>query len=106
MWHNHLSKKEIQKIRISLSLFCSIILICSVIIIAVEIKTVSAESDTEDGSITNDPPLAYDKWVTTNVNTPIDITLPSSDQDQNDRLTASITISPLNGKLSDMALLT
>ncbi len=50
----------------------------------------------------NNPPFAHDESVTTSVNKPIDITLPSSDPDQNDDLTASIVFQPSNGVLSDI----
>jgi tetratricopeptide (TPR) repeat protein len=50
----------------------------------------------------NNPPSAHDTTVTTNVNKPIDITLPASDPDQSDELTASIVSAPSSGTLSDI----
>ncbi len=45
------------------------------------------------------PPTATNQSVTTNQNTPVDITLAGSDQDQNDTLTAHIVTPPLHGTL-------
>ena len=50
----------------------------------------------------NNPPFAHDESVTTIVNKPIDVTLPVSDPDQNDELTASIVFQPSNGVLSNI----
>jgi hypothetical protein len=52
--------------------------------------------------VSNAIPIAGNQSGTTNMNTPIDITLDASDNDTNDDLTADIVSIPSNGKLSDI----
>ena len=52
---------------------------------------------TSNGS--NHPPIPTNQSITTDMNTPIDITLGASDQDANDDLIATIETNPLHGSL-------
>jgi tetratricopeptide (TPR) repeat protein len=71
-------------------------------------KVNDGKADSNSAQITvtisqeNKPPSAHGTTVTTNMDTPIDITLPASDPDPNDELTASIVSAPFNGILSDI----
>jgi tetratricopeptide (TPR) repeat protein len=51
-------------------------------------------------STTNIPPTATNQSVSTNQNTPIDITLTGNDPDKNDTLTAAIVTNPSHGTLT------
>ena len=63
-------------------------------------QTVSSNPTTTD-NITNQPPVAQDQSVQTNINTSTNITLSAIDMNQNDELTAKIISYPSNGVLSN-----
>ena len=50
----------------------------------------------------NHPPSAIDQSITTNTNTPVDITLAGSDPDKKDSLTAAIVTTPSHGTLGNI----
>ena len=56
----------------------------------------------DNSIITNHPPSASGKKVTTNSDTPIVIILPFSDVDQNDKLISFIVSQPSNGRLGNI----
>jgi hypothetical protein len=62
----------------------------------------AASNQTQQISSSNTAPTATDQSVTTNLNTPVDITLAGSDPNQNDTLTAAIVTNPSHGTLGDI----
>ena len=64
--------------------------------------TVNQLPSSSKAIVTNHPPTAGDQSVTTNKNTPVDITLGASDPDLNDTLTAQIVSQPSHGKLNEI----
>ena len=59
-------------------------------------------TDNTEQIVTNQPPVANDQSVTTDVNKPVDIRLTASDLDKNDRLIAKTVALPSHGTLSDI----
>jgi caspase domain-containing protein/Big-like domain-containing protein len=57
------------------------------------------EQSASTSNSSNHPPVPANQSVTTEMNTPVDITLGASDQDTNDDLTATIVSNPLHGNL-------
>ena len=50
----------------------------------------------------NHNPSATDQSITTNLNTPVNVTLAGSDPDSNDTLTAAIVTNPSHGTLGNI----
>ena len=61
--------------------------------------TSQQEESVTPSIVSNRPPIPNNQSVTTDMNTPIDITLGASDQDTDDDLTAKIISNPLHGSL-------
>jgi hypothetical protein len=68
----------------------------------VKITVNELPSSSSKAIVSNHPPVASDQSITTNKNTPVDITLGASDPDLNDTLTAQTVSPPSNGRLTEI----